>query len=198
MLFAIQHAAEKLLDGGCLIAAWLIIDAQMKSHTTLRISAIQKLVSRWARSGLAGGLRPKLVQLQLVRNALLWLLRVYAYLFHLVLGLLLAGMGIVALASDTSLTLGMLPWQGPSLTRATLLLGVAGIICVALAVPGLARWLFPLWALFALILMLRGFFLSPYTFSSAAEFKFAVCITIAAFVAFLASLSLFGRRRPHR
>ena len=130
-----------------------------------------------------------------MRNALLWLLRVYAYVFHLVLGLLLAGMAIVALTSNTSLTLGMLPWQGASLTRATLLLGVAGVICVALAVTGLARWLFPLWALFALIMMLRGFFLSPYTFSGASEFKFAVWLTIGAFAAFLESLSLFGRRR---
>jgi hypothetical protein len=130
-----------------------------------------------------------------VRNVLLWLLRVYAYVFHLVLGLLLAGMGIVALTSNTSLTLGMLPWEGPSLTRAAMLLGVAGIICVALAVTGLARWLFPLWNLFALILMLRGFFLSSYTFAGAGEFKSAVWLTVGAFVAFLGSLSLFGRRR---
>ena len=140
-------------------------------------------------------MRRKLVQWQLVRNALLWLLRAYAYGFHLLLGLLLAGMGIVALTSGHSLTLGMLPWQGASLTRAILLLGVAGIICVALAVTGLARWLFPLWALFALYMMLRGFFLSTYAFSGVGEFRFAVWLTIGAFVAFVASLSLFGRRR---
>jgi hypothetical protein len=137
----------------------------------------------------------KLVQLQLVRNALFWLLRVYAYGFHLLLGFWLAGMGTVAVASGHDLTLGMLPWQGASLTRAALLLGLAGVICVALAVTGLARWLFPLWTLFALIMMLRGFFLSPYTFSGAGEFKFAVWLTIGAFVAFVGSLSLFGRRR---
>jgi hypothetical protein len=136
-----------------------------------------------------------LVQLQFVRNVLLWLLRVYAYGFHLLLGLWLAGMASVAFSTGHDLTLGMLPWQGASLTRVTLLLGLAGVICVALAVTGLARWLFPLWTLFALIMMLRGFFLSPYTFSGAGEFKFAVGLTIAAFVAFVGSLSLFGRRR---
>lgn len=130
-----------------------------------------------------------------MRNVLLWLLRVYAYVFHLVLGLFLAGMGIVALTSNTSLTIGMLPWEGRSLTSAAMLLGVGAIICVALAVTGLARWLFPLWALFALILMLRGFFLSSYTFAGAGEFKSAVWLTVGAFVAFLGSLSLFGRRR---
>ncbi len=136
-----------------------------------------------------------MVQLQLVRNALLWLLRVYAYGFHLVLGLLLAGMGIMALSSGHGLTLGMLPWQGAPLTRAALMLGVGAIICVALAVSGLARWVFPLWALFGLYMLLRGFFLSTYTFAGAGEFKFAVWLTIGAFVALVGSFSLFGRRR---
>ena len=136
-----------------------------------------------------------MVQLQLVRNAFWWLLRVYAYCFHLILGLLLAGMAIVALTSGHSLTLGMLPWQDAALTRGTLIVGVAGIICVALAVTGFVRWLFPLWALFALYMMLRGFFLSTYAFSDAGEFRFAVWLTIGALVAFLGSLSLFGRRR---
>jgi hypothetical protein len=113
----------------------------------------------------------------------------------LILGLLLAGMAIVALTSGHSLTLGMLPWQDAALTRGTLIVGVAGIICVALAVTGFVRWLFPLWALFALYMMLRGFFLSTYAFSDAGEFRFAVWLTIGALVAFLGSLSLFGRRR---
>jgi LPXTG-motif cell wall-anchored protein len=139
-----------------------------------------------------------LVQLQLVRNVLWWLLRVYAYLFHLALGLLLAGMAIVALSSGTDLTLGMLPWQGALLTRAALLLGLLDVICLVLAVTGFARWLFPLWALFALIMMLRGFFLSSYTFPGAGEFKSAVWLTIGALVAFVGSLSLFGRRRKRQ
>jgi hypothetical protein len=136
-----------------------------------------------------------LVQLQLVRNALLWLLRVYAYLFHLVLGLLLAGIATVALSSGHSLTLGMLPWQGERLTSATLMFGLLGIVCVVFAVTGFVRWLFPLWALVAWFLMLRGYFLSSYTLSGAGEFRFAVWLTIGAFVAFVGSLSLFGRGR---
>jgi hypothetical protein len=32
VLFAVQYAAEKLIDGGCLISARLVVDAQMKSH----------------------------------------------------------------------------------------------------------------------------------------------------------------------
>jgi hypothetical protein len=137
----------------------------------------------------------RLVQWQLVRNAFLWLLRVYAYGFHLALALFLVGVGIVALTSKDSLTLGMLPWKGAVLTRAILILGAVGIICVGLAVTGVARWVFPLWALFALVMMLRGFFLSTYAFSGTGEFKIAVLLTVGALVAFVASLSLFGRRR---
>lgn len=130
-----------------------------------------------------------------VRNALLWLLRFCAYVFHLLLSLFLIGMGVVALAAHEDLMLGMLPWKGATLTRAVLMLGAAGIVCVVLAVTGAARWLFPLWSLFAFIMLLRGFFLSPYTFAGAVEFRIAVWLTVAAFAAFLASLSLFGRRR---
>jgi len=130
-----------------------------------------------------------------VRNALLWLLRVCAYIFHLLLSLFLVGIGIVALISGEDLALGVLPWKGPALTRAVLILGVLGVICVALTVTGAARWLFPLWTLFALIMLLRGFFLSPYIFTGAGEFQIALWLTVAAFVAFLASLSLFWRQR---
>jgi hypothetical protein len=130
-----------------------------------------------------------------VRNALLWLLRVYAYCFHLVMSLFLIGISTVALTSGTNLTLGMLPWQGATLTSATLLLGLVGFVCIVMAVTGFVRWLFPLWTLIALILMLRGFFLSSYAFSSAGDFRSAVWLSIGAFVAFIGSLSLFGRRR---
>ena len=130
-----------------------------------------------------------------MRYALFWLLRVYAYLFHLVLALFLIGVGIVAWNGGATLTLGMLPWQGAALTRTILILGALGIICIGLAVTGVARWIFPFWTLFGLIMMLRGFFLSTYTFSSAGEFRTAVWLTIGALVAFLGSLTLFGRRR---
>jgi hypothetical protein len=120
---------------------------------------------------------------------------VYAYLFHLALSLFLAGVGLIAATSQNNLTLGMLPWQGAPLTRAILILGVVGIVCVALAVTGIARWIFPLWTLVVLGMLVRGFFVSSYSFSGAGEFRTAAWLTIGALVAFLASLSVFGRRR---
>lgn len=91
----------------------------------------------------------------------------------------------------------MLPWHGNTLIEAVLGLAIAGILCVVLAIAGVLRFLFPLWALFVFVMIFRGFFLSNYVFSSHHEFTGAVWLTVGAFVAFLSSFTVFGRRR-HR
>ena len=124
-------------------------------------------------------------------------MRIYAYLYHVLLALLLLALGVAALSTGRdNLSLGMLPWEGGRLTQGLLVLGVVGLLCVLLAVTGWLRFLFPLWTLLILVLMIRGFFLSPYTFSGEDEFKEAIWLTVGALVAFLASLSLFARRKP--
>ena len=129
-------------------------------------------------------------------RALLWLLRIGAYLFHFLLGLFLMALGIAGWSNrPNNLTLGMLPWKGDTLTWAILMLGAAGIICVLLAIGGAVRWLFPLWALFVFVMMFRGFFLTGYAFPDKGEFHAAVWLTSIAFLAFLASLSLLGRKQ---
>ena len=133
-----------------------------------------------------------------MRKVILWLLRVYSYLFHLALSLFLAGIAIVSLASRPhTLKLGMLPWEGPSLSWWVLGLGIVGLICIFLAVTGMARFLFPLWTLFVFIMMVRGFFLSPFVFRGSAQFRGAIWLTTGALVALLGSLTLFGKRRAH-
>jgi hypothetical protein len=131
-----------------------------------------------------------------LRNALLWLLRIGAYLFHLLLALFLIGLGIAAASNGpANLKLDMLPWQGVTLAHVVLILGFLGIVCVLAAMMGKFRWLFPLWALFVLVMMFRGFFLSGYSFADKGQFHFAVWLTSGAFLAFLVSLSLLGRKR---
>ena len=134
-----------------------------------------------------------------LRSALGFLLRGFAYLFELALSLLLVGLGIVAWASGPSdLKLGMLPWEGAALTRAILILGVAGIACVLLAGSRL-RLIFPLWCLFVLVMLVRGFFLSSYSFGRGSPFQFAMWLTAGALLAFLGSLGVLRRRaKPGR
>ena len=130
-----------------------------------------------------------------MRHAIGLLLRIFAYLYHVILALLLLGLGIAALSmGKDNLNLGMLPWEGSRLTQSLLVLGVVGLLCVLLAVTGWLRFLFPLWALLILVLMVRGFFVSAYTFPGEDEFKQAVWLTAGALAAFLASLTLFKRR----
>ena len=125
-----------------------------------------------------------------MRKALLGLLRLYAYLFHVVLCLFLLGLRIVGAGN---LKLGMLPWEGAALTQALLWMSLAGILCCLLAMTGMLRWLFPLWALFVFVMMFRGFFVSSYSFADEGQFKFGVGVTVGALVALVGSLWV---RRP--
>ena len=123
-----------------------------------------------------------------------FILRTYTYLFHLLLSLFLIGLAIVTLAGGKhNLQLGMLPWEGAALTYWILGLGLCGLACVAAAVMGRFRILLPVWALAALVLMLRGFFLSPYTFPDADQFHAALWLTGGALLAFLCSWSVLRR-----
>jgi hypothetical protein len=133
-----------------------------------------------------------------LRTAIGWLLRLYSYLFHLILSLFLIGISIVAISSGKALTLKMLPWEGDSLNRWIMGLGIVGLICVFLAVTGIFRWIFPLWTLFVFGMMLRGFFLTPYDFGGESNFKGAAWLTFGAFGAFLSSLAVLDRRTKRR
>ncbi len=133
-----------------------------------------------------------------MRTAIGWLLRLYSYIFHLILSLFLIGISSVAISSGKALTLKMLPWEGAALDHWVLGLGLLGLLLVFLAVTGLFKWSFPLWTLFVFAMMLRGFFLTPYDFAGAANFRGAAWLTFGAFGAFLSSLSVFDRQRNRR
>ncbi|MGH9630392.1 MAG: hypothetical protein ACRD7E_18925, partial [Bryobacteraceae bacterium] len=99
------------------------------------------------------------------------ILRLYSYLYHLALSVFLLGVSAIALLSDsTSLRLEMLPWTGQELTYWVFFGSLFGILCVLLAATGAFPYIFPLWTLFVLVLMIRGFLLQPYRFSGTDQF----------------------------
>lgn len=125
-----------------------------------------------------------------------FVLRTYSYLYHLILSLFLFGLAMLTLAGGQhNLHLGMLPWSGIELTHWVLVLGISGLLATALAVTGIFRFVFPLWCLVVVILMIRGFFLSTFTYSGPDQFRSVVWLVIGAAVAFLASLTLLKPKR---
>jgi hypothetical protein len=126
------------------------------------------------------------------------ILRVYSYFYHLILCLFLLGLSIVAMSSSTVLKMPMLPWSGSELMSWLTWGSLLGLISIALAVTGIFRFLFPLWALAVLVLMVRGYFVKSYTFDGKSEFYMTLWLVGGALLAFLASLTLLGFRRSRR
>ena len=126
------------------------------------------------------------------------ILRVYSYLYHLVLCLFLLGISLVAVSTSNTLKLTMLPWTGAELTSWLLWGSLAGLISLVLAVTGVFRFLFPLWTLTVFVLMFRGFILKPYTFEGQSAFINVLLMVGGALIAFLASLTLLRAARKRR
>jgi hypothetical protein len=126
------------------------------------------------------------------------ILRVFSYLYHCVLCLFLLGLSIVAASSTTMLKMPMLPWTSSELLSWLTWGSIFGLISIALAVSGVFRFLFPLWALAVLVLMVQGYLLKSYTFAGRTEFITTLWLIGGALVAFLGSLTLLGLRRPRR
>jgi hypothetical protein len=123
------------------------------------------------------------------------LLRVYSYLFNLILCLFLLGVGLIASASHTIPKLGMLPFDDDTMIRGILTLAIVGLVCTLLAATGLFKYLFPIWTAIVLGLMLKGFIFSHYTFGGEAAFKVALWLTLGALVAFLGGLWVLKKQR---
>ncbi len=126
------------------------------------------------------------------------LLRLFSYVYEFILALFLFLIStVVLIGGKHDLHLPMLPWEGAALTYWVFCLSLLGLVITVLAVIGKLRFLFPLWCLFVLIMMVRGFFLSPFYYSGPDQFGGVVSLTIGAFGAFMSSLMLL-KRRPVR
>jgi len=124
------------------------------------------------------------------------LLRIYSYLYHLLLALFLLGLSLVAIFSNShTLNLGMLPWKGSALTWWLFGAGLLGVISVLLALSGRLRFLFLLYVLGVFGMMLRGYFAGAYAFSGKDEFRMVVWLTAGALLAIFGAWSQFRKKR---
>lgn len=130
------------------------------------------------------------------------LLRFYAYAYHFLMAAFLVGLAAVAYISGTHNLDpgGMVSYSGKELSDCLLGIGLTGIVVVILAILNKLRWLFPVYALLAMITLFRWFFVSSYRFSDRDAFWGGVWLFVGAVGAFLGSLMELkrGRKRPHR
>ena len=130
------------------------------------------------------------------------LLRLYSYLYELILSLFLLGLALVAIASHGSgLNLGMLPWKGRTLVHWLLGIAIVGLLSLLLAWLGKLRFLFLLYSVAVFGLMARGYFLGSYAFGGKDEFRMAIWLTLGAMVAIFGAWSQFRngfRKKPAR
>jgi hypothetical protein len=127
------------------------------------------------------------------------ILRFLAYLYHGLLALLLLALGTVLTLANAgnSVHLDMLPWSGSAAVTALLLGGILGLVIVILAIRGVLRPLFFLWALVIVILMIKGYFLSGYRFTPD-EFDRVAYGLIGAFIALIGAFAQMFNRPSKR
>jgi len=89
----------------------------------------------------------------------------------------------------------MLPFGEDVMTSGVAILGSIGLFSTLLALLRVFRYLFPLWAAWALYLMTKGWLSSPYHFSGAEAFQIGLLLIACAAVALLGALSALRLRR---
>ena len=113
------------------------------------------------------------------------LMRYFAYLFHIVLALLLLALSGVAISTGSgSLRLGMLPWSGETLNYVLIGSALFGLLTVALAMKGVLRFLFLIWAFLVFVILVKGYIFSRYTFQPN-EFRIALYLIGGSLLALL-------------
>jgi hypothetical protein len=126
------------------------------------------------------------------------LMRLFSYAFTLLPSAFLAGMGVVAYASNQH------TWRlesypdlgGKDVSNLFLAIGLTGLLAVALAFFNKFRYLLPLVALAFLVGFVYTFFWQNYRFSGSEEFQWALALGAGFFGNFLCSLMEF--RRPQQ
>ena len=126
------------------------------------------------------------------------LLRVYSYIFELLLIVACGAISCFASYNHTPLNLPFLPWTGHQLVSWLFYSALVGLFTLVLAVAGKLRGLFFLWSLAVFVMLFRGFFLTSYSFAGPVHFKTAAYLTVFALVAAIGAWPSIRRREPIR
>jgi hypothetical protein len=116
------------------------------------------------------------------------IMRIFSYLYHLILGLFLLVVGSIALfGSNVTLKISMLPWDDPTLTYLVFFGSLLGVVSLLLAIRKKTSLLFRLWTLVVLVAMVYGYFFTRYGFRGADDFRNALLLMLGAVIAAVGS-----------
>jgi peptidoglycan/LPS O-acetylase OafA/YrhL len=126
-------------------------------------------------------------------------MRIYSFVFHIFLGVVMMAVGLVSgTGGQHNLQIRFLPWQGTTLRYCLLGLGFAALVITALAVRRVVPALFALWSLAVLVMLVRGYFFSSYSFGLGG-IRTALLFVAAALLAFVgAALQALPKRATAR
>jgi len=126
------------------------------------------------------------------------LLKFYAYLFHLALSVFLLGIAVLARTGHQALHLEMLPFNQGRLISRVSMMSLIGFVCIFLALVRIFEFVFPLWALTFVVLLVWGFFFTPYTFHGVPGLEHALLLIFASLLAFYGSIMVLMPQRRNR
>ena len=124
-----------------------------------------------------------------------FVLRVFSWLFQAVLSLAAIAVATAALVTSSDLVIPWLPIHGTNQSLFLLGIGIVGLICVVLAVRGTWRILLFLFSIHTLYMLVKGMFLSSFSFSGPTEFRNGVILAICAFFALIGAWPSSSKRR---
>jgi hypothetical protein len=126
------------------------------------------------------------------------LLRFWSCAFSILIGLFLTALALLIVVTNIqNLDMSMLPWwKGGILTAWLAILGLAGILAGGLALLNRLKPLQVIYTLAAFVLIVYGFFINmAFRFSGRPGAISAAWLALGALLAFLGSLTLFGKPR---
>jgi hypothetical protein len=102
-------------------------------------------------------------------------MRVFSYLYNAVLAFFLLGVSSLAWITGLhNLNIGILPWQKAALTYWMFALGLMAVAATLASIFGKARIVFLLWNLLVLVMLVKGFVFSRFTFTNQSQFTLAI------------------------
>ena len=118
-------------------------------------------------------------------NLLRTSLRYFSYAFSALFVFILLAVSVVWLASGPlTVNFYLLPWEGQALIYSLMGLALVGGFVLLMAVRGKTQGLFVGWSVLLLLLILRYYFFSPYSFTpDTGNYRVALLIILCAMVA---------------